>query len=101
VKVAATATPGTLVHTAVAGTAGFDECYGWFTNTSNAAVTVTIEFGTTTSPDGHLVDSFSLPANSAPIPLLTGQNLQNGLAVNVYASVANVVLVTGYVNRIS
>jgi hypothetical protein len=100
VKIAATATPGTTVHTAIAGTSAFDEIYLWLTNTDGTARTVVIEFGTTTSPDGHLVDTFNLPANSAPLPIITGQVLQNGLVVSVYASAANVILATGYVNRI-
>lgn len=101
VKVSATATPGTLIHTAIAGTAAFDEIYGWITNTSNAAVNLTVEFGGVTDPDNLLVKTLSIPANSPPIPILTGQVLQNGLVVRMFASVADVLLATGYVNRIS
>ena len=101
VKIAATSSPGTTVHTALSGTTGFDEVYVWVTNTSNAAVTIVIQWGGTTSPDNHLVDTYSIPANSPPIPLITGQVLNNGLVVGIYASSANVILATGYVNRIS
>jgi hypothetical protein len=102
IKLVATATPGTLVHTALAGTTGFDEVYLWFTNTTNAAVSVTIEFGDATAPDHHLVDSYALPANCAPIPLITGQVLQNSKTCAAYVNVGgtNAVVVTGYVNRI-
>jgi hypothetical protein len=101
VKIAATATPGTTIHTAVSGTSSFDEIYAWLTNTDGSARTATIEFGTTTSPDGHLIDTLSLPANSPPIPIITGQVLQNSLVCGVFASVTNVVLATGFVNRIA
>lgn len=101
VKVAATATPGTTLHTAVAGTAAYDEVYVWLTNTGAAAVAVTVEFGSAADPDGLIVKGLSLPANSPPIPVLTGQVLQNGLTVGVFASAANVVVASGYVNRIS
>jgi hypothetical protein len=101
IKIVPTATPGTTLHVAVAGTASFDEVYVWLTNTSASAVTVTIEFGSTTSPDGHIIDTYSLAANSPPVPILTGQVLQNGLTIGCFASVANVVLASGFVNRIA
>ena len=100
-KIAATGSPGDTVHTAVAGTAGMDEVYLWVTNTDSSPRTVTIQFGGVTDPDFSIVKTLSIPANSPPIPVLTGQNLQNGLLVKVFASLTNVLLVTGYVNRIA
>lgn len=101
IKVAATATPGTLIHTAIAGTSAFDEVYAWVTNTSGAAVLLTIEFGGVTDPDNLITKQLSIPANSPPIPVLTGQVLQNGLIVRMFASAGNVLLASGYVNRIA
>lgn len=101
IKVAATATAGTTIHTAQSGTAGWDEVYLWVTNTSGSAVQLTIEFGGVTDPDDLIVKQLSIPANSPPIPILTGQMLQNGLVVRAFASSANVLLCTGYVNRIA
>lgn len=101
VKIVATATPGTLIHTAIAGTTAFDEIWCWLTNTNTSAVSVTVEFGDATSPDHHLIDTYSIPANSAPIPIVTGQVLQNAKTLNIFASVANVIVASGYVNRIS
>ena len=100
-KIAATASAGDTVHTAVAGSSSFDEIYLWATNTDSAARTVTVEFGGTSNPDDRIVNAYSIPANSAPYPICTGQVLNNGCIVKVYASVTNVVLVTGYVNRIT
>ena len=100
IKISATATAGTTVHTALTGTAGFDEIYIWLTNTDTVARTVTIEYGSVTDPDGLICKAVSLPASSPPIPILTGQVLNNAQVVAIFASATNVILATGYVNRI-
>ena len=43
IAVAATATPGTLVHSAVDGTASYDEVYIWASNVTASVATLTIE----------------------------------------------------------
>lgn len=103
IKVAATATAGTLLHTANSVTAAdtWDEVYIWITNTSGAAVNLTIEYGGVTDPDHLIVKTLSIPANSYPIPVLTGQIIQNSLVIRAFAGSANVLLASGYVNRIS
>lgn len=101
IPVAAVATPGTTVHQALAGAAGFDEVYLWATNVTGAAATLTIEWGGVTDPGDHLVKSFSIPANSPPIPIVTGQVLQNGLTVKAFSGTASAINLSGYVNRIS
>ncbi|MGE5623011.1 MAG: hypothetical protein ACM3WS_07650, partial [Bacillota bacterium] len=101
IPVAASVSPGTLIHTALAGTAGFDEVYAWASNVTNAAATLTIEWGGTTDPANHLVKQVSIPANSPPIPIITGQVLQNGLSVRAFSGSANAINISGYVNRIS
>lgn len=101
IKIAATATAGTTIHTAIAGTTSWDEVYVWITNTDSSARTLTIEYGGVTDPDNLVVKTLSIPANSPPIPILTGQILQNGLVIGMFASAANVLLATGYVNRIA
>lgn len=100
IKLAATSTPGTTVHTAQSGTTGADEIYTWCSNTDSSARSITTELGTTASPDGHLVDTLQLPANSPAIPIVTGQCLNNSLVFGIFVSVTNVVLATGFVNRI-
>lgn len=101
IKVAATATAGTTFHTAVSGTTSWDEVYLWVTNTSGGAVNLTIEWGGVTDPDNLIVKTLSIPANSPPIPVLTGQIIQNGLTCAAFAGSGNVLLLTGYVNRIA
>lgn len=99
IKVAATATPGTTIHTAVSGTTSLDEVFIYAVNMHTAAVTLTIEFGGTTSTD-DLVD-ISLEVDKGAYLVIPGWLLQNGLLVRAFASVANVVNINGYVHRIT
>ena len=99
IKITQTATPGDTIHTADA--TAWDEIYVWLTNLHTAAVTVTIEYGGTTDPDNLLVKALSLPANSPPIPVFTGQILTNSKVVKIFASSANVIIASGFVNRIA
>ena len=100
IPVVATATAGTLIHTALAGTTGFDEVYVWVSNITTASATLTIEYGGATDPGNHITKALSIPANSPPIAILTGQVLQNGLAVKAFSGTASALNLSGYVNRI-
>ena len=51
IKVAATASAGTTIHTAVAGTSDMDEIWLYACNTDSSDRKLTIEYGGTTSPD--------------------------------------------------
>lgn len=99
IKIAATATAGTTVHTAHA--TALDELWIWLTNTDTVDRTVTVEFGGVTNPDCLILKTVTIPALSPPIPVVTGQLLTNSLVVGIFASSANVVLASGYVNRIA
>ncbi len=101
IPVAAVATPGTLIHTAVAGAAAFDEIYAWASNVTAAAATLTVEWGGVGDPGDHMVKSYSLPANSPPIPIATGQVLNGGLAMRAFSGTGSAVNITGFVNRIT
>lgn len=100
IPVAATSTPGTAIHTAITGTVWFDELYLWASNVTASAATLTIEWGGVLDPGDHIVKAFSIPPNSPPIPVVTGQVLNNGLAVNAFSGTASAINLTGYVNRI-
>jgi hypothetical protein len=101
IPVAATASPGTLIHTAIAGTAGVDEIYLWAANVTGAAATLTLEFGGVLDPGDHLVKQYSIPANSPGIPICTGICLQNGLVVRAFSGTASAINITGFCNRIA
>lgn len=101
IPIAATATPGTAIHTAVAGTSAFDEIYLWASNVTGSAATLTLEWGGVTDPGDHITKAVSIPANSPPIPIVTGQVLNNGLALKGFSGTASAINVSGYVNRIA
>jgi len=101
VLVVATATAGTTVHTAVAGTTAgtFDEIWLWAYNGNTSAVVLTIEFGGATVPDQNIV--LTLAAQVGLVPILPGLILQNGMVVKAFASVANKVTISGFCNAIT
>ncbi len=101
IPVVATATAGTLIHTAIAGTTSFDEVYLWVSNASAAAATLTIEWGGVTDPGDHMTKALSIPANSPPIPIVTGQVLNNALVVRAFSGTTAVLNISGFCNRIS
>lgn len=100
IPVAATATPGTLLHTAVGGTSAFDEIYLYVSNVTGAAATLTLEWGGVTDPGDHAVKQLSIAANSGPTLVAAGLVLNNGLAVRAFSGAASALNITGWVNRI-
>ena len=97
VKVVATATPGTLLHTAVSGTTSFDEGWLYATNTSASTVTLTVELGGVTSPDDLII--VQIPPNIGPVNVLAGIRLNGAVVIRAFASAANVIVIHGNVNR--
>ena len=99
IKVAATASPGTLIHTATDSKAAneWDEVYIQATNTSASAVKLTIEWGGTTNPDDQVM--ITIPAQSGFTEVISGNLLQNATVVRAFAATANVLVIHGYVNR--
>jgi hypothetical protein len=99
IKVVQTATAGDTIHTAAAGTSDLDEIWLWAVNSQAAGIKLTIEWGEATAPDGNIEQT--LIGESGLVLIVPGLLLQNGLVVKAFASVANVVLITGFVNRIT
>ena len=100
IKVAATATPGTTLHTATSSaTDSFDEVWLWAMNSDSVSRVLTVEWGGTTNPDDRII--VTLAAQSGLVAIVQGLVLQNSLVVKAYAASANVVLMSGYVNRIT
>ena len=96
VKVAATATPGTTIHTAHA--TSLDEVWLWCVNSDSAARKLTVEFGGTTSPDDLI--EVSIPSESGLVLVSPGLTVTGGVVVRAFAATANVLAVHGYVNRL-
>lgn len=101
IKVAATSSTGTTIHTAVAGTTAgtFDEVWLWAFNSDTSDRTLTVEFGGTTAPDYNIV--VTVPLKTGLMLVVPGLILQNGAVVTAFASAANVVCLSGFVNAIT
>lgn len=99
IKIAATATPGTLIHTAQAGVGEnyYDEVWLWAVNTDTTARKLTIEYGGVASPDDLI--ELTIPPEAGLMLIVPGFVLQNSLVVRAFAASANLVLVGGFVNR--
>lgn len=100
IKVAQTATAGTTIHTAVSGTASLDEVWLYAHNSSASTVKLTLEWGEATAPDGNI--EINIGSEGTGLVLVApGLLLQNSLVIKAFAGTANVVTLTGYVNRIA
>jgi len=99
IKVAATASAGTTIHTAVAGTTDLEEIWLYACNTDSSDRKLTIEYGGTTSPDD--LTEVTITAEAGWVLIVPGLLLQNGLVVKAFAATANVININGYVNRIT
>ena len=102
IKVAATATAGTTLHTGSATATTFDEIWLYAVNSSVSAVKLTIEWGGVSSPD-DLIES-TIAAESGLVLIVAGGVIKGNatpLLVRAFAGTANVINILGYVNRIT
>lgn len=99
IKVAATATAGTTIHTAQSGTSTCDVITLYAYNSSASAVTLTIEYGGTTDPDDLI--KLSIPATSGLTLVAPDLVLRNSLVVRAFAGTANVITIHGFINRVT
>ena len=97
IKVVQTATAGDTIHTAHA--TALDEIWVWAVNSSTAAVKLTLEWGEATAPDGNIEVTIHPEAGYQLI--VPGMLLTNSLVLKAFAGSANVVMLNGFVNRIT
>jgi hypothetical protein len=99
IKVVATSLAGTTIHTAAAttGVDNYDEVWLFGYNSDTANRSLTVQFGGTTAPDDSI--TITLSPQAGLFLVLPGIIIQNSLVVKAFASTANVVMVSGYVNR--
>lgn len=91
IKIAATSTPGTLIHTAQASATDMDVPELQVYNSDTVDRTVTFECWGVTSPDDHV--KRTIPAGQTiAVPIPAGRN---SLVLRAFASQANVLVVTG------
>lgn len=101
IKVAATATPGTVIHATGTSATSIDEIGLEAINTDTVDRQLTVEWGGVTSPDDLI--EVTIPAKSGLVVVVPGDRLSGtGAAartVAVFAATANVINILPRVNR--
>ncbi len=102
IKVAATATLGTTIHTGSSTAADYDEIWLWCVNSSTSAVKLTLEWGEATAPDGNIEQT--IPPESGLVLVSPGLIIKGNatpLVVTAFAATTNVLIIHGYIHRIA
>jgi hypothetical protein len=104
IKVAATSSPGTTIHATGISSSIIDEVWLYAYNSSTGNATLTIQYGGTTAVDNDI--KITLPSQSGLTLIVPGLMLTgtSSAANTIYAytdTTANIVTISGYVNRIS
>lgn len=102
IKVAATATPGTLIHSTQTSADIIDEIWIYAYNSHTGSIELTIEFGGTASPDNQI--KASIPSKSGLSLILPGLILSGtgsaARSVRAFGGTTNLITITGFINRI-
>jgi hypothetical protein len=102
ILVAATATPGTTIHTTGSSATNTDEVWLYATNNDTVSRNLTIEYGTTGAANEI---NLAIPAKTALSLLVPGLVLRGdgstGETIAAYSSATNVISIHGYVNRLA
>ena len=102
IKVAATATAGTTIHTGSTTVTTLDEVWIYAVNSSASSVKLTIEWGEATAPDGNIEVTVLPEAGLVTvIPGLLLKGNATALVVKAFAGTANVICINGFVNQIT
>jgi hypothetical protein len=99
VKVAATSSAGTTIHTATSSATDCDVVTIYAYNSSGSAVNLTLQWGGTTSVDDDI--KLSIPATSGLTLIAPDLVLRNSLVIKAYAGSADVVTIHGFANRVT
>lgn len=107
ILVTPTATAGETIHTGSATTSTRDEIWIYAYNSHTSAVDLTLEWGGVTSPDDLIRQTIPLAGAgvyAGLIPVVEGLVIKGNatpLVIKAFASVADKVVLFGYVNRIA
>lgn len=102
IKVAATSSSGTTIHTGSTTATTLDEVWLYAVNSSASDVKLTVQWGGTTSPDDDI--EYTVKAENGLYLIVPGLILKGNataLVVRAFAATANVITISGYVNRIT
>jgi hypothetical protein len=98
IKVAATASSGTLIHTAHA--TALDEIWLYAVNDTATDRLLTIQWGGTTTTDDDI--EFTVKAQNGLYLIIPGLILTGSTTVRAFcAAAANAILISGYIHRIA
>ena len=95
IKVVATGTPGTTIHTGQASTTLTDVVTLYACNTDTVTRRLTLEWGGATVPDDNLI--FDLPPKTT-VPIVPDLIIRNSLVIKAFCDTANIVSIFGFVN---
>lgn len=98
IKVVATATAGTLIHTGQASTTLSDIVTLYAYNSDTVAKALTLEWGGVTAPDDNIVVDVP-PKGAGLIPVAIDLLVRNSLVIRAFCETANVVVLFGFVNQ--
>ena len=101
IKVAATSSPGTTIHTGSATATTYDEIWIYAMNTDTTARKLTVQFGGTSSPDDEI--EVTIQPEAGLVTIVPGFPIKGNatpLVVRAYAATTNVITIHGFVNRI-
>jgi hypothetical protein len=102
IKVAQTATAGTTIHTGSATATTIDELWLYAVNSDSTDRKLTIEWGGVDAPD-DLIEQ-TIEAESGLFVVVAGLVIKGNatpLVVRAFCATADVVMIGGYVNRIT
>ena len=103
VLVVATASTGTTIHATGTSATALDEVHLFAYNSDTVAITLTIQFGGTTSPDQDV--KLSIPSRAGLTYVVPGLLLAGtgsaARTVAAYAGTASKITISGFVNRIA
>lgn len=103
IKVVATASTGTTIHATGTSSSVTDEVWLYAYNSASVSTALTIQYGGTTSPDNDI--KIFIPSQSGLTLIVPGLILKGtgsvATTIYAYAATANVITISGYVNRIS
>lgn len=98
VVVAATASPGTLIHTATSAANTKDEVYMYATNLDGSNLTLNLEIGGTGDAFRRAV---VIPFQAGLVPIYLGIRIGGGTTIRAYTpNGANMIIIDGNVNRV-
>ena len=103
VKVVATSTAGTLIHTTGTSATIIDRLSIWAYNGHSADVELTIEFGGATVPDQNIVQTVTAKTGLTLVVdglILLGDG-SSSQTVKAFAATGDVIVLSGYVMRVT